>query len=151
MSLESDIFAGINTIKAADTGSGGLANTSGNAYVRAWYREDDPVDRDSDNWPMIRVDTSGSDEQDKFDNGLATCVIRMSITVKRDYDQTFTLLDAVVDRVRKVFHTATIAQTTDWAFSPLYCQRVFKGPTTSNETRRIVEFTLAATRKSAVA
>ncbi len=46
----------------ADTGSGGLAEAGGAAFVRSLFRKNDSQDRAAKNWPEVDVDIASVDE-----------------------------------------------------------------------------------------
>jgi hypothetical protein len=154
VSIEGDFYTKIQAAYAADSGAGGLANSTGNQYVRStdFRRADDADDRNNLNWPMIEIDVSASAEDDAFGLGRARVYGRAIVTVKRDQGSLmFTKMDAVTTRFRVLFHRNQLASSTDWAWSPLTITRVMRGPVSGTEAKRVIEFHAVATRTSGVA
>lgn len=154
MSLEGDLYSAIQAAYAADSGAGGLANSTGNQYVRPtdFKRFDDSDERNNGNWPMIEIDVSGSGEDDAFGRGRALIYGRAYLTFKRDgVSAMFAKVDAVEDRFRTLYHRNQLTASATWAWSTLTINRVVRGPATGNELKRVVEFQVLATRTSGVA
>lgn len=149
MSLEGDIYAGIEEIYLADTGSGGLNESGSDHRVNPndFSRHDDPDDRQNGNYPSIRVECDSSEERDTFGAGVARVFGRFHAVARRNTNA-FTTMDRVTNRIRTVYHTTAPAATSDWNFSPIIVTRTAKGPGNASEFKRIVEFTLVATRAS---
>jgi len=139
MSAESEITAAILSTVAADTGTGGFANTSSNAYCRTVYRFDDPDgDRTLSNWPQLYVEVPAISAMDPFGGamgptslpGAYMCEIRWH--VKTDQDTNFTHHDAIVDRIRFVFHRQTLTGST-YGFSTTRVTGVQRLPAINNK------------------
>jgi len=154
VSLEGDLYTAIQTAYAADSGAGGLANSTGNQYVRStdFKRFDDSDERNNGNWPMIEIDVSAAGEDDAFSRGRAMVYGRAYLSFKRDgVAAMFSKIDAVLDRFRALYHRNQLTASASWAWSPLTISRVIRGPVSGNEAKRIVEFQVLATRTSGVA
>jgi hypothetical protein len=150
MSAESEIISVILSTITGDTGSGGFANTSSNAYCRTVYRHDDPDgDRTLSNWPQLYVEVPNVSAMDAFGSGVYQCEIRFHI--KTDQDTNFVNHDAVVDRVRSKFHRQTLAAGTDYGFSSTRIIGISRLPQINNkELHTIVNARLIARTNSGV-
>lgn len=151
MSLEGDLYTAVAALYTADSGAGGLNNASSAARVRVqdYLRDDNQDDRGAGNFPKIIVNTSYTSEQDAFARGRAVIDGRFRVFNKRDY-QCFPRLDAVLDRLRTVYHRASLTASSSWQWSPLLVRRIVQGPTSGNVVQRIVEFRVVATRVTGV-
>jgi hypothetical protein len=137
MSAESEIITAILAVVAADTGAGGFANTSSNAYCRTVYRNDDPDgDRTLSNWPQLYVEVPAISAMDPLGNGGPTgpgaymCEVRWH--VKTDQDTNFTQHDAIIDRIREKFHRQTLTGST-YGFSTTRVTGVQRLPPINNK------------------
>ena len=137
MSAESEIISAILAVVAADTGAGGFANTSSNAYCRTVYRFDDPDgDRTLSNWPQLYVEVPAISAMDPLGNGGPTgpgaymCEIRWH--VKTDQDTNFTQHDAIIDRIRAKFHRQELTGST-YGFSTTRVTGVQRLPPINNK------------------
>lgn len=143
--LAGSIFAGLTALYTADTGSGGLNETSDTspAVVRYFIRRGDPnfeTDRTS-NWPLIVVDIFNGESR-SFTNRHADALIRMHVYTNRDSNtSSFTIQDAVNARVQTVFDGANMGNQSPFSFSVITYQRHFQGPASGNELHYIHEFT----------
>jgi hypothetical protein len=116
MSCESEIITAVINAINADTGAGGLMNTSSAAYVRDLTRDDDPNgDRAASNWPSVIVSCSSQSSMDPFGSGAYMADVRLRI--KTDMDTGFTNLDAVCARLRTVLHRVTFTAGSTYGFS----------------------------------
>lgn len=149
MSLERDVYAGIEAIYLADTGSGGLNESASDHRVNPedFSRHDDPDDRQNGNYPSIRVECDSSEERDAFGVGAGRVFGRFHVVARRNTNA-FATMDRVTYRIRTIYHTVAPADTSDWNFSPIIVTRTSKGPSSATEFKRVVEFTLVATRAS---
>jgi hypothetical protein len=137
MSAESEIITAILAVVAADTGAGGFANTSSNAYCRTVYRNDDPDgDRTLSNWPQLYVEVPAISAMDPLGNGGHTgpgaymCEVRWH--VKTDQDTNFTQHDAIIDRIRAKFHRQELTGST-YGFSTTRVTGVQRLPPINNK------------------
>jgi hypothetical protein len=137
MSAESEIITAILAVVAADTGAGGFANTSSNAYCRTVYRHDDPDgDRTLSNWPQLYVEVPAISAMDPLGNGGPTgpgaymCEVRWY--VKTDQDTNFTQHDAIIDRIRAKFHRQELTGST-YGFSTTRVTGVQRLPPINNK------------------
>ena len=116
MSCESDIINAVMNAISADTGTGGLANTSSSAYVRGLHRKDDPQgDRAAGNWPFVEVECSNESAMDPFGSGAYMAEVR--IKIKTDMDTGFSTRDAVCARLRTVLHRVVLTAGATYGFS----------------------------------
>lgn len=116
MSCESEIIAAVMNAINADTGAGGLMNTSSSAYVRRLYREDDPNgDRTGNNWPVVEVGCSTESAMDQFGSGAYMADVR--IRIKTDMDTQFSAHDAVRARLRTILHRVVLTAGSTYGFS----------------------------------
>lgn len=152
MSIEGDLYSAIRTAYAADTGAGGLALSSSTAYVASndFFREDDPDWHDNKNWPAIMVSIPSIPESDAFSRGRATAYGRFHLVVRRNTGQ-LTNLDAILSRLRTVFHRTAFSASTDWQWSPLLLRTQQRGPSNKDEMTRFIDFSTVATRVTGVA
>lgn len=151
MSAESEIISAILAAVAADTGASGFSNTASTAYCRTVYRYDDPDgDRTLSNWPQLYVEVPSISAMDPFGGatgptslpGAYMCEIRFH--VKTDQDTNFTNHDAIIDRIRFVFHRQTLTGST-YGFSTTRITGVQRLPQINNkELHTVVNARLVA-------
>lgn len=115
MSCESEILASVAAAVAADTGASGLTNTSSTANCPTQFRVDDPNgERTNSNWPAISWEVPNISAMDAFGAGAYMCELRFH--VKTDQDTQFANHDAVVQRVRAVFHRQSLSAGSVFGF-----------------------------------
>lgn len=127
--LSEAIFAGVDAIRAADTGAGGLAQTGGTTIVNHMVQRDDPNydETRAEYWPLVVVDviedadtvwgTTSAPDQDGF-------ILRLTITTFRDAGRaTQNLVSA---RLKLKLDGVTLANQTGWFFGPLSLNRVYQ-------------------------
>ena len=134
MSCEAEIITAVLNAIAADTGSGGLSNTSSTAYVRNTWREDDPNgERTGGNWPMIEVSCSNESSMDPFGSGAYMADVRLKI--KTDMDTQFTNHDAIRARLRTILHRVVLTAGSTYGFSAF---RIVRWQRISNDLKEMV-------------
>lgn len=140
MSSTRAIFSGINGAVAADTGAGGLLDSSkGSAYLFGGiFRWGDPERKESANWPRLDVEAI-SNERDGFVADRVEALVRCHLFIDRD--TSFTRLDAASAQLRSVLHDTKITDTSAvWTFSTMTQVREFEGPSSGHESHRIQEY-----------
>lgn len=137
------IFDSLDDMRAADTGSGGLAeNTDAEdtAVVRHFIRAGDPnFDERTHNWPVVKVDILHT-ELRSFSNRHADMLVRMHVFTQRD--KGFAGQSAVNARIVTVYDRASPSSQPPFSFSIMSYLRGFIGPTTGNELHYVHEFSL---------
>lgn len=150
MSIEGDLFDALKAVYDADTGSGGLKNSSATAFVRQFTREDDPDARDANQQtPRVLVSIPSIPEEDTFTRGRAIVFGRFIVVTERD--RGFTEMDPVLDRLRSQYHRASLTASSSWSWSPFNIRRTAVAPASGSEMRRVIEWQLVALRTSGVA
>lgn len=145
--LATSIFTSLNTLYAADTGSGGLAEVSdsSNAVVRHFVRMGDPdFDGPQHNWPIVLVDITPMREERSYSKRHAQAMVRMYVSVQRN-PLGFTILSAVNSRLVTVFDRATLADQSPFTFSILSYLGQSQASSTPIELRHVHEFSTWAT------
>lgn len=150
-SAESDLFTAIYAIFAADSGSGGLANSSANAYLRGgMFDSDDPhFNRENTNWPFVIVDIDTTN-YDQFGKAGYTAEIKFECHFDRDTMSTTTVKNAVMGRLYMQYHRVAPSQSTNWQFSPIVFRRDFDGPGDGKDRSRIIQASCPIINRSGV-
>lgn len=145
----SSIFAGLSALYTADTGSGGLNETSGAALVRHFVRRGDPnfEMNTQHNWPMVIVEVFTSESR-QFANRRIESIIRMHLYTDRDANtSSFTTQNAVSSRITALYDGTIMSQasfdaTHTITYSELNQLRDFQAPATDKELHLVIEFSL---------
>ena len=148
---ETAIFAALLTKAEADTGAGGLFETSGTnrligGFILSSWREKER------HVPRIEVDPPESGRIDSHDTENTEAVWRFHVICQRnraygtgDTPQTSGQMDGIVGRVEAVFDAATISPS-GWTSGVVSCDRHYRGPETPEYAHRIVEMVIRASR-----
>lgn len=147
MDLSEAIFAGLNALYVADSGAGGLANSTGDQYVRQFVQEGDPnYDRDGARaWPAVKVSVVENEDAafSLSSSDRNNAMIEMHVFTLRDQGRS--KQNAVNDRIRGVYHTSLLATQTGWTqFSPLIRLRGFQAPSSGTEYHYVHQYTVRA-------
>lgn len=145
--LATSIFTSLNTLYAADTGSGGLAEVSdsSNARVRHFVRMgDSDFDGPVHTWAKVLVDIAPMREERSYSKRHSQVMIRMHVSVQRD-PLGFTKMSAVNAQLVSVFDRAQPAAQSPFTFSILSYLGQTQAPATGNELRFVHEFSTWAT------
>ena len=142
--LATSIFAAFEALFTADTGSGGLneSTDSSDAKVRHFIRRGDPtfeLDRTS-TWPVVGVE-SLIGEQRSFSNRHADVLVRMHVYVQLD-NNGFAILSAVNSRIVAVYDGANMSAQSPFSFSVITYQRHFQAPSTEREFHYVHELSV---------
>lgn len=150
MSCESEILAAVEAVVDADTGAGGLSNTSSSAYCPTTFRDDDPNgERTLSNWPALSWSVPAISAMDAFGAGAYMAELRFDIKV--DQDPGFTRHDAIVQRLRTLFHRNQLSGGTAFGFGTVQIRRVVRLPVVRNkEIHTVVDCRLVARTTSGV-
>lgn len=141
-----EIYSHISGAYQADNGVGGLnySSPAGDMYIREFWRAGDTRNRNRQ-WPKVVVSLVAEEERDGVANGGGTPPQYVAMTVQFDVltkaDNRFVNQDAVVARMRTVFHKFTPSATlTDWTFGELVFRSEYQVPTREedNEMRYII-------------
>lgn len=161
MEAETAVYAAVLAFYLADTGAGGLNNTSSAAYVRKFTREGDPRERQTHGWPQVSVSIKSRDNSPfpgaAETKGFFECIVAFVVEVDRDPG--FPKLAAVQNRLRDRFNNAALADLVDadnaartWKFRP--CWRMDPGQLRDAESpngkvlRQAFPFYVAATKET---
>lgn len=122
MDLSEALFTSLLALKTADTGAGGLNNTSATAYVAQFVQEDDAsLSPERAGFPpMIVVDILENDDQPWLAASAYSLVgvtVRMTVYTWRDPGRS--KQNAINKRMLTVFDGITPATQTGWNFGPL--------------------------------
>lgn len=128
MTCASELFTSLTTLKEADTGAGGLHLSTSAAYVPEWYRLGDTNNRGGAK-PRIEVEIV-ENETDRFSRDSMEVLIRFHVFT--DAEWRFGSGDrnqnAVLARMRVVFHRVAVAGQTVWTFSEMAFRGVVQLP-----------------------
>mgnify|MGYP000858782328 CR=1 FL=1 len=144
--LAASIFDGLNALFTADTASGGLNENSdsGVARVRHFVRRGDPnyeTDRIG-NWPMVVVEVFNAENR-AFAARHAISTVRMHLFTLRDSNtSSFTVQNAVADRIYTVFDGAQMSAQGEFTFSLLNLLRDFQAQSSGTELHKVFEFSV---------
>lgn len=142
MDAHEALFSQLETKFTADSGAGGLANSSSAGYVRHFVRMGDPSigeDR-TGNWPKIVVEIIDNDIS-TFGHENYDGLVRLHVYTVRDAG--FTTLNAVNERLRTVYKNASLgATTTGWTFSIFTRLRSFAAPATTDTMHTVHEYSV---------
>jgi hypothetical protein len=142
--LATSIFTAIEALYSADTGDGGLneSSDSSTAVVRHFIRRGDAThegDRTS-NWPAVVVDVM-CNEQRSFSNRHADVLVRIHVYAERT-NLGFTVQSAVNSRIVTLLDGVAMSAQSPFSFSVFTYLRHFQAPTTERELHYVHEFTL---------
>jgi len=141
--LATSIFTSLEALYTADTGAGGLNESSdtSQARVRHFVRMGDPnFDADRTfNWPIVRVEVFAG-EMRSFSNRHADCVIRMHVYTLRDHG--FADQSAVNARIVSVYDGARLATQSPFNFSVMTYQRHFQAASSGTDLHYVQEFSV---------
>lgn len=134
--IAGELFTSLLAMYTADTGSGGLNATASAAYVRNFDRVQDTNSR-SDNWPLVEVEIV-EQEGDPFERNKVQAIVKFHIFTKaltRFADQ-----NAVIARMRTVFHKTTPGNGSAWTFGQMGFRSGVQAPqdATKDELRYII-------------
>lgn len=135
----------MEAVYTADTGSGGLANSSSPAYLLGgWWREDDPRDRTL-NVPRVEVSIAGESIFMAAGKDHGKAIVRLHIYAKRDAG--WDAIGSIDRRLWTLFHRVALTDSNNyWTFAPLARIRSTPAPATTDLLHQVVEFEATATR-----
>lgn len=143
MSIFGTVHDGLQAMWAADTGTGGLANTAetNNAQVRLWARKRDPnldLRNGTGNWPYALTRVS-AEPMDSSNNRKFKVRFDIEVHASRQ-DDWKTKIDAIATRMAattatatSVFNYQTIAAANGWYFTPVCQWDQTEGPANGEE------------------
>lgn len=147
--IEQAVFYGLKEAAVADTGSGGLFESSGSAYLTGGFRLEGESER-TRAYPRIDVQPVYHGRMDASDVDIWSGLWRMRVMVQRDRafgtgdtPEAAGQLSAVMDRVEAVFDKVSV-DVPGYDASTLSISRSFRGPETPDVVSRIVEFNIVA-------
>lgn len=129
MSILGTTHDALRALWAADTGTGGLANTAetNNAQVRLWARKRDPnldIQNGTGNWPYA-LTTVDATPIDSSNNRKFKVQFQIEVHLSRQ-DDWQTKVDAIATRMAattatatSVFNDQTFASANGWYFAPV--------------------------------
>lgn len=132
--IAGELYPVIKAVYDADTGAGGLAEVGGSAYVRCFFRMGDTDDR-SQNWPIIRVEFI-ENEADSFGKDSVRAVVRFHVHTN-SYNK-FDTQNAVLARLRAVYHRIDLAASSNWTYNWLSFRNGTQAQTTDNELHYVI-------------
>lgn len=121
MDLSEAVFTSLAAIRTADSGSGGLSNIAGDAYIARLVQKGDPNydEHRADYWPLAQVDVvERSDTSWGYSDSRDTDGVTILIRVKTQRDGGRTKQNAVAARLKLKLDGVTLASQTGWVFSP---------------------------------
>jgi hypothetical protein len=146
-------FDALNTIYAGDVGAGGLADTTGTAYVRLFRRVGHADENSNLAWPRIEVDIQSIDARAFGSHAVADHTtsyhtdqqVTFYIVVKKDTG--ITDLDAVVGALTTAYDDVKPADSGGWAFSHgIFTRGPFRVADNGNEMRFAVQYRVRASK-----
>lgn len=138
------VYSGFSAGIAADSGSGGLSNATGDQYVREVVRETDRRESATHNRPAVIVGVQASEMGHEASGRSFQSVIRAMVVTDRD--RGVTEEDAVVDRLVNVFNGVALGSgSTGWTFSTCTFLRTVQVQD-GKLLRPVVEFQVIATK-----
>lgn len=151
--LAAALFTGLSALFTADTGSGGLNESSdtSSARVRHFVRRGDPnyeVDHPG-NWPMVVCDINVTEAR-VFANRRTDAIIRMHLYAQRDSGTSdLTIQNGASGRITELFDGAQMAsqvfrQTSTVTFTILNELRNFQAPSSGTQLHHVFEFSVIA-------
>lgn len=148
MDLSEALYTSLLALKAADSGSSGLTNSSSTANVHQFVLQDDPnlAPERGGYSPSIIVDIREADDQpwilaSKF--SVLSVVVRMKVLTFRDPGRS--IQDDINERIRAVFDGVTPSSQTGWTFGPLMRVQGAQSGTDRTKLSYDHEFVLRAT------
>jgi hypothetical protein len=140
--MSESLYDALAALVAADTGAGGLANTTGSQYVRKVIQKSDPnYDGRLTVWPSLIVDVMPEAESHAFGSSYtsdrATSILRIEVVSKRDPKRA--VQNAVNDRLRQILSRVALSGT-DWAFSKAVRVRGHQSRDTGTEYHYVHEY-----------
>lgn len=128
MTCASDLFTSLETLYTADTGSTGLYNPISPAYVPAFFQSGDSENRGYDK-PRIEVEIIDN-EGDRFTKDSMEVLIRYHLFTDQHwrYGTGERNQNAVLARMRTVFHRVALAAQSTWSFSETAFRGVVQAP-----------------------
>ncbi len=154
MSVVANTVVSVKAAIAADSGVGGLSNSTSAAYVRFVGEARDPeygLDR-SMNYPYILIDVVDdpyhsfelAESSDAYPGQGSRVTVRLNIYTDRD--QGSANMNSVMARVRRVFSNFTLAPSGGWSYSRCMNHREGFPPAGDKVARSVCEFVAAANR-----
>ena len=156
MSADLDLISAAMTTIRADTGaSSGLyaSNSTGNAFLigGAHDAESDSLQADRA-WPYIVIDVSGNTETDTTNVGECDLILRFIIVGNRTMETIDGAVPArtiaIEERLRALFQRQSVSSSSRWTFSSPNLLRSNRLPPNGNETRKLIEYRVGASRVS---
>lgn len=140
--LSESLFDAVKALIDADTGAGGLLNSTGSQYVRKVIQKDNAnYDGRVDVYPSLVIDILPESENSAFGSSAtsdrATCIVKIEVVSKRDPGRA--VQNAVNDRMRTVL-SRVAPSGTDWAFTKLSRVRGYQGRASGTELRYVHEY-----------
>lgn len=144
--LSESIYDAFAALVAADTGAGGLSNSTGSQYVRKVIQRDDPnYDGRITVFPTLVVDVTAETEDylfgSTYSSDRATAILRIQIVSKRDPKRA--VQNAVNQRVREILSRVQL-NSTDWACSKAVRLRGQQVQVTGTEYHYVTEYAIRA-------
>lgn len=149
MSMESQLFSSLKALYTADSGAGGLNNTSSTASVTTFLSDDDGDTEANLDTPRIVVEVMDQ-TGDTYALGGSFAPFKFHLFYNRTNEQFEGRMSAVLARVRTVFHRVTPAAGATWTFSPSTIARIVEADSGGKEGHKVIELRTTATKNSGV-
>lgn len=146
MTCAADLFTSLLALHTADSGAGGLTNSTGAQYAPYFFRVGDADNRGL-NKPRIEVEII-EDETDRFTKNSIEVLIRYHLFTDSNarYGSGDRHQNAVLNRMRTVFHRVAVGAQSLWTFSETAFSGVAQAPVNlaNNELHAVVNARLTA-------